>query len=305
MPITPETAPEAFHYLQTPTEPATAEEKYHQQIAWLVLTLLLLLRIPYTIAIIYVLPIENQIGAAIYDVSTYFLTAFLIWWERKWLGEFHIDALALLLIILIRPIQTFILNYWQVDSPLAFPHPLGLALWAISLGLMIALWHSGFKPGQITTQSLGWLAIGLLAGICISIAENFRTFQSMLFNVPPSQTQLSPVLASTSLNLLYHLGFAPINEEPLFRGFLWGYLRQLKWKESLIWIFQALLFTSAHVYLAHQFPVMFWFFIPAAGLLFGLLTWRSRSIAPAMLAHGMVNGSIYLLVIVMILYIMS
>jgi membrane protease YdiL (CAAX protease family) len=61
------------------------------------------------------------------------------------------------------------------------------------------------------------------------------------------------------------------------------------------------LFTSAHIYLATQFPVMFWIFIPVAGLLFGLLTWRSRSIAPAMLAHGMVNGTIYVLFVLLIL----
>jgi len=272
--------------LRIPIAPVSVEEKYHQQIAWLVLTLLLLLRIPYTIAIIYFLPIENHIGAAFYEVCTYFLTAFLIWWERKWLQEFHIDTSTLFLIILIRPIQTFILSYWQVNSPLAFPRPLGLILWAISLGLITALWNSGFQPARISSHSLVWLAIGLLTGICMSLAENFRTFQSMLSNISPPQAQLIPVLSSTSLNLLYHLGFAPINEEPLFRGFLWGYLRQLKWKESLIWVFQALLFTSAHIYLAQEFPMMFLVFIPVAGLLFGLLAWRSRSIAPAILAHG-------------------
>src|SRR6476661_7255954 len=132
----------------------------HPQIGWLVLVLLLLLRIPYAIAIIYYLPVENQNGSAIYEVSTYFLICFLIWWERKQLEEFHIDAAALLLIILIRPIQTLILRYWGVDSPLAFPQPSGVALWVISFGLIVALWRTGFKLSRFTARSLSWLVMG-------------------------------------------------------------------------------------------------------------------------------------------------
>jgi membrane protease YdiL (CAAX protease family) len=277
--------------------------RHHWQVGWLILILLLLLRIPYTIAIIYLMPIENQNGSAFYEVATYLLTAFLIWWERKWLNKFHIDTSALFLIIFIRPLQTLILGYWKVDSPLAFPHPLGLVLWGISLGLLIALWRSGFKPALVSSRSFAWIVAGIFIGIGLSVTENFQSFWpgiSRAFTTP-SRTALTPVLYSASLNLLYHLSFAPINEEPLFRGFLWGYLHQLKWKESLIWPFQAVLFTSAHVYLAHQFPLMFWVFIPLAGLLFGLLTWRSRSIAPAILAHGMVNGSVYFLIVLLIL----
>ncbi len=39
----------------------------------------------------------------------------------------------------------------------------------------------------------------------------------------------------------------------------------------------------------------------AAGLLFGWLAWRSRSVASGMLAHAMVNGSVYLLIAVLLL----
>ena len=184
---------------------------------------------------------------------------------------------------------------------MAFPRPMGFALWAISLGLIIALWRSGFKPNRITTRTITWLILGLLLGAGLSILENYQIFHSMLLNRSSSQGILTPVLYSTSLNLIYHLGFAPLNEEPLFRGFLWGYLRQFHWKESWILFLQAILFTSAHIYFASQFPLRFWVFIPLAGLLFGLLTWRSRSLTPAILAHGLVNGSIYLLIVILIL----
>ncbi|MBI5961855.1 MAG: CPBP family intramembrane metalloprotease [Chloroflexi bacterium] len=270
----------------------------HPKIAWLIIALLLFLRIPFTIAIIYFLRIEDQRGGAVYEVGTYLLLAVLIWWERHRLADFHIDIYALAFIVLFRPLQTLILTFWGVDSPLTFPRPMGLTIWAISIGLILLLWQSGFKPARASSLTLGWLAIGCFAGVCVSIAENLSSFQAMFFpnRYPPS----AQVLTSMGLNLLYHLGFAPINEEPLFRGFLWGYLRQLKWTDNWILIFQAILFTSAHVYFAARLPLMFWVYIPTAAFLFGILTLRSRSIAPGILAHGIINGSVYVLILALI-----
>ena len=262
------------------------------RVTWFVLILLLLLRIPYTIAVTYLLPIENQNGGAIYEVCTYILIAFLIWWKRDNLADFHIDKSALILIILLRPFQTLILTYWKVESPLAFPSIPSLMISVTALGLAILLWHSGIKTPSISASIWGWLAIGIFTGVCVSILENFNSFSSMLNNHGSLSTL---VMKSTSLNLLYHLGFAPINEEPLFRGFLWGALRQRKWNDNSILIFQTILFTSAHLYFAKQYPLLFWVFIPGAALLFGFLTMRSHSISPAILAHGLINGSVYVL----------
>jgi membrane protease YdiL (CAAX protease family) len=264
----------------------------HRRATWTILLLLLLLRIPYVIITIYILPIDNQSSGAIYEICTYFLIAFLIWWERTSLADFHIDTTVLAFIILFRPLQTLILSYWHVDSPLAFPRLPSLLIWATSIGLTLALWRSGFKSARFSIWTLSWLTIGLLTGICISTAENFSTFQSIISSTSPVPTS---VLLSTSVNLLYHLGFAPINEEPLFRGFLWGALRQLKLNNGWILLIQTLLFTSAHVYFAQQYPLMFWVYIPAAAIVFGLLTLRSRSISAAILAHGMINGSAHVL----------
>jgi membrane protease YdiL (CAAX protease family) len=272
--------------------------KLHKQIGWGILILLLLLRIPYTLAIIYFLPIENQMGAAVFEVGAYVCILLLIWWERNRLRDFHVDGAALFLIIFFRPLQTLILNYWNVDAPLAFPRLAAWMIWLAAICLSLALWQSGYRPSRPTLRTVGWLVIGILAGVGVSILENFKVFQSM---VNDSNSALSTsVVFSTSLNLVYHLGFAPLIEEPLFRGFLWGYLRQLKWREGWIWLFQAALFASAHAYFAKQFPLTFWVLIPAAGLLFGLLTWRSRSIAPAILAHALINGSVYVLAMMLL-----
>ncbi len=278
-------------------EASASSLKHHGQVTWFVLTLLLLLQIPFAIAIIYLLPIDNQSGATLYEVGTYLLTAFLIWWERSRLADFHMDTSALFLIIFFRPLQTLILSHWGVDTPLAFPRPFGLVLWAISIGLFFALWFSGYKPARLTSLTLGWLGLGLFVGVFVSVLDNLGSFRSVFNNINTRPIHLLPLFTSTGLNLVYHLGFSPINEEPLFRGFLWGCLRQIKWKEGWIWLLQAGLFTLAHIYFASQYPFMFWVFIPGAGLLFGFLTMRSRSISPGILAHGMINGSAYLLLL--------
>ena len=92
---------------------------------------------------------------------------------------------------------------------------------------------------------------------------------------------------------LYQLGYAAISEEPVFRGFLWGYLRRSQWKEKWIWLFQAGLFAIAHFHFLrypgrHFISVLF--IIPIAALVFGLAAWRTRSIAASMAAHAANNA---------------
>jgi membrane protease YdiL (CAAX protease family) len=88
---------------------------------------------------------------------------------------------------------------------------------------------------------------------------------------------------------LYQLGYAAVTEEPLFRGFLWGYLRNLGWREVWIWLFQAGLFWLSHFYYFSRMPISFWL-VPIGALILGALAWRSRSIATSMAAHAAMNG---------------
>jgi hypothetical protein len=54
----------------------SAITRQHRLFTGQILFLLLILRIPYTIAIIYLLPVENQTGAAIYELASYGLSPF-------------------------------------------------------------------------------------------------------------------------------------------------------------------------------------------------------------------------------------
>ena|SRR6266498_703786 len=273
------------------------ENIFHRRIGWLAIAMLLFLRIPFTIAITYMFPSDRYTGPAIYHVGTYLLTAFLIWWERNDLAIVHLETLSLVIIVLLKPVQTLVLQSLKIDTPLTFPHPVGLLLWIIAIGLVITLWISGYRLPKVELKTWGWLAFGLFIGIGLSALENYNVFQADAMVNSPSPVSLSSIAASTGTAFLYQLGFASVSEEPLFRGFLWGYLRRSGWKEGWIWLAQAAVFMSAHLYFRDALPFEFWVVVPLAGLILGFLAWRSRSIAPGMMAHAAYNAGAYLILL--------
>ncbi len=264
----------------------------HARVGWVILILLLLLRIPYTVIATYLWSRTTGWPPAVYQLGTYLLTAFFIWWERDDLSDVHLDGLSIVLIVLFGPAQTLILRYWGIQTPLTFPHPAGLLIWAAAIVLTIALGRSTFRRAVVNRTTVGWLAAGLLAGLLLASLQNLDSFRNAQNLVP-----LPSVSGSTGLAFFYQLGYAAACEEPLFRGFLWGYLRRLGWPDGRAWLLQAGLFMIAHLYFINALRLQFWLLIPASGLLFGLFAWRSRSIAPGMLAHAAVNSGAYILLL--------
>ena len=77
---------------------------------------------------------------------------------------------------------------------------------------------------------------------------------------------------------------APIGEEILFRGFLQQFLEQY-WKDST----KAVLITSLFFALIHLNP--YWIIqIYFLGLILGFLAWRTRSVVPSLILHGLNNS---------------
>jgi membrane protease YdiL (CAAX protease family) len=270
---------------------------FHRIMAWAAIAFLLILRIPFTVFITYAYSSDEQWGPAIYQVGTYFLIAFLIWWEKDSLTEFHIDTPAVIMILAFKPLQTLVLNYLGIDIPLAFPHPVGLLIWGIAAGLIFALWRSGYKPAPIRASSWGWLCAGLLIGFLFSSLQNLDVFITAINLGSQHVTGLSMAATSTGLAFLYQLGFAAVSEEPLFRGFLWGYLHKLGLQEIWVWLAQAGLFMSAHLYFKDALPLNFWIAVPAAGLILGSMAWRLRSISAGMVAHAAYNAGVYVILL--------
>jgi membrane protease YdiL (CAAX protease family) len=226
---------------------------------------------------------------ASFQTGTYLLTAILICWERERLEDFHIDGLALWLIILFKPLQTLILVLLSRNHPLAFPNPLCFFIWGIAIGLALSLRSSKSILPQYNKSSFRWFGIGALAGMATAILLGYPLSLQIDKSRITQRPEVISVFFSSIPVFLYQIGYAAVSEEPLFRGFLWGYLRKLKWKEAWIWLFQAGLFSLAHIYYINKYPYSFWIVVPVGALVMGFMAWCSRSISTSMATHGALN----------------
>jgi len=75
---------------------------------------------------------------------------------------------------------------------------------------------------------------------------------------------------------------APISEETIFRGFIYGWLR--RWGPAALAVpLSALIFSAAHQQLVLFLPLFF------VGVVLALLYQGSRSILPGVLTHALFN----------------
>jgi len=229
-------------------------------------------------------PIVVFIANLLYLLFTYFLTAILIWRELERLHEYFIGKLALVIFILSKPV---ILLLWVSGL---FPNMTlalriaPLVLTPVSIWLAWVLWKAGNVKLNVRRHLPAWLLVGALTGTALAF----------LFSGLAGQPAEAPVKSITPLMavilLTVNLSSAAVDEEPLFRGFLWGWLIKRGWREGWIWLFQAFLFWAAHLYYLGRMPLSLWVIVPVSGLALGLLAWRARDIAPPMVAHGIIDG---------------
>jgi membrane protease YdiL (CAAX protease family) len=240
--------------------------KKHLLVSLLLLGGLLFLRFPFLIAGTLLLPQGPGVQGAMFfsfTIGTYLITAVLIWWERERLRDFRIDLAAAI---------TFLLQLY------CFP---------IGIGLFAAMRRKRARFPRPPANVWRWALVGAI----LAIACNILAWK--LGIEPASSRTAQPASFSFLIPaLLTQTTWAAVWEEPLFRGFLWGYLRLARWQEGWIWLFQALLFTLGHVYYLQNEAVGPWFLrLMLPSLLIGFIAWRAKSIFASMVTHGMINAS--------------
>jgi len=123
----------------------------------------------------------------------------------------------------------------------------------------------------------------------IVIIDELDRIVYALFGSPDFLDELVEQLRITSifngvLIILTTIIVAPLVEEMLFRGFLQKILEE-SWED----ITKAILVTSLFFALVHLNP--YWIVqIYLLGMLFGYLSWRTNSIIPGIILHGLNNG---------------
>ena len=95
------------------------------------------------------------------------------------------------------------------------------------------------------------------------------------------------------INFISVLATSAIIEEVLFRGILWGVLKNLNRKEVEIIFIQAVLFSLFH------FERTYWFSsfvaIPVTGVVFGLLVYKTGSVNMSIATHAGFNTALLII----------
>lgn len=157
-----------------------------------------------------------------WQIGSYILIVFLVWWDWKNLALNHVNPLTLLILIIFPVLSKIILNYLYPTSVLAFPKILSFPF-LITAGVLLLLVRQkemDFRIG-LRKDVTSFLICGGL-GLSFAILESFLMVKFMGF---PKNT--FPGLIAL-VSPIYQLGYAAPLEECLFRGFLWRGLKDLK-----------------------------------------------------------------------------
>jgi len=263
---------------------------------------LLILRLPYLIGVSAYFGFDKSLpvlALTIFKNGTFLLTALLIWWERKRLREFHITR-GVLVIIIWGPILFGLISIILVFGGNASLGQVPLIQMLIAFWLFWIIKRNPYMIQQHDNKKHIWILIAVVVGICIGLIFGYLNGLQGAIGVIIGKhrslaTAASLLLSAQSWLTIFPVFMAQLSnaatlEEPLFRGFLWGYLRLQGWNEKWILLLQALLFWVGHIYYLGVAPYSFWIIIPLSGLVLGFLAWRSRSIATSMTTHGLFNA---------------
>jgi CAAX amino terminal protease family. len=264
---------------------ATVKSKNIDLTFILLLSALILLRFPLLILPSFIkFPISLTSADNIYTIGTHFITALMILIKREDLLKYNIGFFSVVLFIaapFIYPVAVYI-RIPQLSlllTPDVIIKPL------ISACLLAALIISHVKlPRAGFKKAILWFVIASIAGIGFGIIFGLITRMNTTVFASESIAKYLPCAFFLQLNN------AAVCEEPLFRGFLWGFLRDLHWKDHWILLFQAFTFMLGHIYYINNYWFALFITVPIAGLVLGLVAWRSKSVGASMVTHSFLNS---------------
>jgi membrane protease YdiL (CAAX protease family) len=212
-----------------------------------------------------------------------------------WVDLLLVAGLAVVINLGLTPLGVPAWGPFQSNAPVAFfvqvLFSYGLltaCVWLIGVWRHRGSWEDlGFRPLDVRSLAglLGFLsAVIVAANVAVKLVANVPQGRDILFlGNGPSELVLMGILV---------LFAAPLAEEVFFRGFL------LQGLTRYISFWPAAVLTSAVFAVAH----VFWqFFLPifVLGLAFSWLFWRTGSLWSAIAAHATINGTSFVVVLVL------
>ena len=200
---------------------------------------------------------------------------------------------AILVCIEINHLEDFNIDKFTILTLILFSFP-GLILWNNLLlfltasACVIAIVAFIIKRPEMMKTNLRWALIGIVFGV---IAVVFLAQSELLLRntwLAPHYLQNSLVI-SALIHIQNEFSFTSLHEEILFRGFIWGYLREYGWKENKIAWAQGILFWFSH-FGNLVTPFSFFVAVPIVTMISSQLTKRSKQVFPSILSHTIMNA---------------
>lgn len=151
------------------------------------------------------------------------------------------------------------------------------------IALIVAMAPMGRQAlPALGVRRVGWrpIVLGTLGALLVSVAV------TQLGIEPKGVKQALEVARDPAMflvSLAVMAGLAPLVEEAVFRGLLYGWVAG-RWGTVAGWLVSSLAFAAAHVEPAHVILVL------PLGLWFGWLRRRTDSLLPSLVAHMVNNG---------------
>jgi hypothetical protein len=217
-----------------------------------------------------------------YIAIFYLVISILIWLERKNLDDFNLDRLALLILVL----SSVVRSRSGIENE-------GFFLLIIGAAGLLVLISAILNGSKIPKTNFRWVAIGLFVA-CLSVIPIIFIESFQVQSIPNSVSRSYGVFWDMIRRVIYDLSFTAPIEEILFRGFIWGYLRKLKWEVNKVFLVQGALFWFLHIG-GMRSPVAFFISIPIITYVTSELTRRSHQVSPSIIAHLIINAGVVLL----------
>ncbi len=222
-------------------------------------------------------------GNDVIEASMYILIALMVVSRRHELALFHIDRPAVLIFLVFGTLLRTSPESDAVRVLVSYAPFLFAASW-----LLYSLWRGGAiwpLPSWGLAKSV---LAGVLVGVCLGAVSAAPTLIAHWEGaIRPGAAAITGMAIGGSL--VHFMGHSAILEEPVFRGFLWGYLKNRAIGERWILLVQAGLFLISHARFIGR-STTFWITVPLGALAFGWLAWKSRSVTPSLIAHTVYNS---------------
>jgi hypothetical protein len=212
----------------------------------------------------------------IYVTLMYLLFSLLINFESSSLERFHIDRFTVATLVLAA----------LVRQKAGLPGESFFLILIRLSGIFVVFTLIAKKP-NIPITKLRWVLIGIAIStimvILISVVE--LAIRDSWKIMPLYRNSM---FSTVSGEIIREFSFGALIEEILFRGFLWGYLKDHGLTDNKVFWVQGIVFWLFHISRIFT-PFTFFLVVPLLTIIQSKLTLHSKQLFPAIISHVIVN----------------